>query len=196
VYAATDYRPRGAERELCERADHTDWLYLASLVALNAGAVILDGWVLKYNVYSSPGRLVGAGVGGLTWGALVSGAYLSLPKCDPTWVSSHPPEGAVRTHLPLSIALSTLAVATAPLFVYIETGPVPLNWPVSERSARVVIPMVTGLLGSLVPYIEFLAPRTWRASRQLERLRLEGAPVPPGGLAPANGFQMGYTVRF
>ena len=50
--------------------------------------------------------------------------------------------------------------------------------------------MVTGLLGSLVPYIEFLAPRTWRASRQLERLRLEGAPVPPGGLAPANGFQM------
>jgi hypothetical protein len=197
VYAATDFGPRSPEeRDLCNTADHPDWLYLGGLVALNAASAYLDSRVLKYEGGSSGIRLVGAGAAGLTWGAFITGAYLALPKCESNWVSGHPPEGVVRSSLPFTIALSTLAVATAPFFVFIETGPIPTHWPLSERSARVVIPMVTGLVGSLLPYLEFLAPKTFRAALKLERIRLQGAPVVPGASNAPTGFVFGYAARF
>jgi hypothetical protein len=90
VYAATDFGPRSAEeRDLCAKADHPDWLYLGGLVALNAASWYLDSQVLKHGSESSAVRLIGAGTAGLTWGAFITGAYLSLPKCEPNWVSSH-----------------------------------------------------------------------------------------------------------
>ena len=43
VYAATDERPRTPEEQkLCAKASDPDWLYLGALVALDAGAVVLD----------------------------------------------------------------------------------------------------------------------------------------------------------
>jgi hypothetical protein len=199
VYAATDYAPRSAEeRDLCERASDPDWLYMGGLLALNAGAVFLDNSIFKYGGGGSGVRLTGASISGFTWGGLVTGMYLSLPKCNPRFVDAPPPEGAVRSRLPLAIALSTLAVATAPFFVYIYTGPVPTDWTVSERSMRVIFPMITGLAGSIVPYLEFLAPKTWRSAMKLERIRLQSAPVPPGAdlRQPPAGFFVGYTAQF
>ena len=210
VYAATDHRPRTAEeRDLCEAADHPDWLYLGGLVLLNVGAVVLDKVATAEPTeepartrYADTGqaalRLVTAGTVGLTWGGLVSGMYLSLPKCNRNWVPSAPREGVVRTNLPLSITLSALATATAPLFVAIETGPFSRLWGVPERSMRVLIPMATGLIGSLLPYIPFLAPKTWRAALKLNDLRLQGAPIPPGdgGLPKDRGAWFGVSGRF
>lgn len=223
MYAATDHRPRTAEeRDLCDRADHPDWLYLAGLGLLNVGAVVLD----KVATTEPPGGVVGdssdtiakkiadrnrwggtgpgalrtvtAGTVGLTWGALVSGMYLSLPKCDRNWVPSAPREGVVRTNLPLSITLSALATATAPLFVAIETGPFSPLWGVPERGLRVLVPMATGLIGSLLPYVPFLAPKTWRSALRLNEIRLQGAPIPPsdGGLPKDRGAWFGVSGRF
>lgn len=223
VYAATDHRPRTAEeRELCESADHPDWLYMGALGLLTVGSVVLDKMVASEPAvpgakalqperdaytdamrrYSSDGsaalRLTTAGTVGLTWGALVTGTYLSLPKCNRNWVPSASPEGTVRSHLPLGITLSALAAATAPLFVAIETGPFSAAWGVPERGLRVVIPMATGLIGSLLPYIHFLAPKTWRASLKLNELRLQGSPIPPGdgGLPKDRGAWFGISGRF
>lgn len=223
VYAATDSAPRSAEeRDLCDRADHPDWLYLGALGLLNVGAVVLDKVVvsepLAYAVgdsvktikereaararYSETGpaalRLTTAGIVGLTWGGLVSGTYLALPKCNRNWVPSAPREGVVRTNLPLSITLSVLATATAPLFVAIETGPFSNLWGVPERSLRVFIPMATGFIGSLLPYVPLLAPKTWRAALRLNDIRLQGAPIPPGegGLPKDRGAWFGVSGRF
>lgn len=223
VYAATDHRPRTAEeRELCETADHPDWLYIGALGLLNVGSVFFDKVTTaepggasataspqeaqdaadaqrRYARDSSAAlRLVSASTVGLTWGALVSGFYLALPKCNRNWVPSAPREGRVRANLPLSITLSALASATAPLFVAIETGPFSSSWGVPERSMRVLFPMATGLIGSLLPYIPLLAPKTWRASLKLNDLRLQGAPIPPGdgGLPKDRGAWFGISGRF
>lgn len=168
--AATDIRPRaGKEQELCERASHTDWLYLSGLVALDVGAIALHP-ALKFDS-SQFIRTLGPAFIGLTWGATLGGAPLTRPACDPTWVWSPPPEGDVRARWPLALAMSGLAAATAPLLVGIVTGNLDSEWSFSERSSRLWIAAGSGFIGSFLPYIPALSPRPWRAARELEHLR-------------------------
>lgn len=185
-YAATDFGPRLArERELCEAADHPDWLYLGATIAANVGTIgFLDG-ALKYSETPAV-RLLGPASVGLTWGFFLGSLHMALPQCDATWAGyTAPPEGDVRSSTTLAIAMSLLAAASAPVIVAVETGPTPWFWPVPERSARVFVPMATGALGALLPYL--LPPRPWRAMRQIEKLRLGG---------DAHGAFVGFGTTF
>ena len=170
VYAPTDIRPRQPrEIALCARASQFDWLYTGSMgLGLIASEYVSLGH-LKYTEHAST-RLIGPGLIGFFWGGLLSGGYLSLPKCDPLWAYGPPPEGNVRADWPLAAAISLIATVTAPALDYVFLGPVPINWPVPERSARVFIAMGTGLLGSLFPYL--VPPRTWAAKLEIERIRI------------------------
>jgi hypothetical protein len=170
VYAASDIRPRQArEIELCQRASHVDWIYVASATLGFFGAEYLNIRVLKSN--EEPGvRLIGAGAVGLTWGMWLSGGYLSLPKCDPLWAYGTPPEGNVRSAWPMAAAVSLLALATAPFFDFIFLGPIPVHWTFRERSARMFIDMGAAAVGALLPYV--LPPRTWAAKKEIERIRV------------------------
>ena len=181
VYAATDYRPRQPrEIELCEKASHFDWLYTGSMVLGLLGSEYVSIGFVKQS--ETPGvRLIGPGLVGFFWGGFLSGGYLSLPKCDPLWAYGPPPEGNVRADWPLAAAISLIATATAPAIDYIFLGPVPVHWPVTERSTRVFLAMGTGLLGSLFPYL--VPPRTWAAKLEIERIRVGPAPVGTGGFA-------------
>lgn len=182
--AAFELGPRTAEeRKLCERAASWDWLYTGATLALNVGAVLFDNAV-KY-ADGVGVRMLGPSAVGLAWGGLVSGAYLSLPKCDPRWVQTPSYEGEVRKTWPVAVALALLAGSTAPVLVGVETGPVPDAWPTGERVMRLVLAGSTGFLGALVPYL--LPPRTWRAARELERLRFSAAPT---------AMSVGYTFSF
>lgn len=185
VYAATDIRPRQTrEIELCDRASRFDWQYTGAFVVGFGASMYLNLDVLKQS--SSAGlRLVGPGLVGFTWGGFLSGAYLSLPKCDPLWAYGPPPEGNVRAHWPLATAVAVISGVTAPLIDFTFLGPVKPFWPVAERSARVFIAAGAGVLGALFPYI--LPPRTWSAAREIERMRVEGMP---------GGAQLSYTTRF
>lgn len=185
-YAATDFGPRLArERELCEAADHPDWLYLGATIAANVGTIgFLDG-ALKSNAEPAV-RLLGPASVGLTWGFFLGSLHMALPQCDSTWAGYNaPPEGDVRSSTTLAVALSLLAAASAPVIVAVETGPTPYFWPVSERSARVFVPMATGAAGALLPYL--LPPKTWRAMREIQRLRLG---------ADAQGAFVGFGTTF
>src|SRR4051812_4509949 len=115
-------------------------------------------------------RLIGPGVIGFFWGGLLSGGYLSLPKCDPMWAPGAPPEGNIRAVWPVAAAITILSTITAPALDFVFLGAVPLHWTVSERSARVFVAMGTGALGSLFPYV--LPPRTWAARKEIERIRI------------------------
>jgi hypothetical protein len=170
VYAATDYRPRQArEIALCEKASSFDWLYTGGMAAGVVGSSYLSIGPLKHQDTRAV-RLIGPGLVGLFWGGFLSGAWLSLPKCDPMWAEGAPPEGNVRAAWPTAVAISLLATVTAPAIDYVFLGAVPLSWPDSERSGRLFLAMGTGLLGSLVPYV--LPPRTWSAKKEIERIRL------------------------
>jgi hypothetical protein len=187
VYAATDERPRGdVEAELCAKASQRDWLYIGGLVLLDVGSILLDANAIQLSAQTGV-RLVGPGLVGLSWGATVGGGYLALPKCSPGFVGSAPPEGDVRQSWPLAISLALLAGATAPVLVGLETGtgPVTLPWSVTERSARLFVAGGAGFVGALVPYL--LPPKTWRAAKELERIRAG---------ADATGAYLTYTVRF
>ncbi len=185
VYAATDIRPRQSkEIELCEKASHFDWQYSGSALLGFLGAVYLNVGYLKQ--LGEPGvRLVGPGLVGFTWGALLSGGYLSLPKCDPLWSGGPPPEGNVRSIWPLATAITILSAVTAPFMDWVWAGQAKLNWPVPERSARVFIAAGTGMLGALFPYV--LPPKTWAARKEIDRMRVEGT---------LGGAQVTYTLRF
>ena len=111
--------------------------------------------------------------------------YLSLPKCDPLWAYGPPPEGNVRAKWPIATAIAILAGVTSPILEYTALGPVKLDWPVRERSARVLVASVTGVLGALFPYV--LPPRTWAAAKEIERIRVEGLP---------GGAQLSYVTTF
>ena len=177
--AATDIGPRTAEeRDLCDRASTPDYLYMGATLLLVAGAIYADGSYFKD--LDSPGtRTIGPGVVGLTWGAMVGGLYPSMPRCRATWVRYAPPEGDVRSDVPIAFAMAMLAGATAPLMVGIETGSPrsphdadfgrDKTWEVEERSARLVVAGVAGFAGAFVPYL--LAPRPYRAGRKLDALR-------------------------
>lgn len=184
--------PRSArERELCDRASHTDWLYLGALTLLDVGSIAFaSNGTVKYDEsyvlrYGAPAAV------GLTWGATVGGFWLALPKCSPSWVGEPPPEGGVRETWPLALSFALLAGATAPVVNGIAIGStLPAGWSDEERAGHLIVAGVAGFLGALVPYL--IPPRTWSAARELERVRLG---VDPGmGGRPA-AF-LGYSTRF
>ena len=185
VYAATDYRPRGArEVELCASASHIDYLYMGTVVLSFAASIYTDVHYVQYA--RAPGvRLIGPALVGLTWGGVLGGGYLAQPKCSPDWIVSAPPEGNFRLSWPLAAALGLLAGASAPILMAYETGPVPYEWPVWERSSRVLVAAGSGFLGALLPYA--LPPKTWRAAKELEKIRARG---------DSTGAFVSYTLKF
>ncbi|MGO9837105.1 MAG: hypothetical protein ACLP1X_23155 [Polyangiaceae bacterium] len=187
-YAPGDIYPVGQrERELCAEASHTDWLYLGSLVVLDVGAIWLgSSATIKFST-SVPLRFTGPAMIGLTWGATVGGAWLTLPKCSPEWVGATPREGAVRATWPLALALAMLAGATAPIINGIAIGyDLPVTWSTFERQMHVVTAGVAGFAGALVPYL--IPPRTWASALELDRIRF--------GADGRGGAFVGYAVRF
>jgi hypothetical protein len=183
VYAASDNRPRQPrEIELCEKANNFDWLYTGTMLAATVGASYIDIGVVKES--EEPGiRLIGPGLVGFFWGAFLSGGYLSLPKCEPTWAYGAPPEGNVRVSWPMAAAISLVAVVTAPAIDYIFLGNVPVHWPVIERTERVFLAMGTGLVGSLFPYV--VKPRPWAARLEIDKIRVGAT---NGGAFMSYGF--------
>jgi hypothetical protein len=172
VAAPGDIYPRGArEEELCAKASHPDWAYLIGLGLLDVGAV----WLGSSDPIKFSGRypsLAGPAMIGLTWGATVGGAWLALPKCSPNWVGEPPPEGEVRATWPLALSLALLAGATAPIVNGIAIGSfnLPGDWTTFDRELHVVVASVAGFGGALLPYL--FPPRTWRAAREIEHIRL------------------------
>jgi hypothetical protein len=186
VYAAADLGPRQSrERDLCERASHTDWLYIGTTFAGIVGSVAAETQYFKH--LETPGvRLMGPSFIGLFWGAFLGGGYLSLPKCDPQFAPGPAPEGSERSSAPVAIAIALAAGITAPAFAFGASGPGKFDWPVWERSTRVLLPIGTGILGALLPYA--LPPRTWAAKKEIEKIR--------GGPTAGGGAMFTYTVAF
>jgi hypothetical protein len=170
--APGDIFPRGPrEAELCASASHPDWVYLAGLLVLDAGAIWLGSSdTIKFSS-SIPLRMTGPVMIGVTWGATVGGAWLALPKCSPEWVGEAPREGAIRATWPLALSLALLAGATAPIVngIAIGSNDLPVDWSTPERELHVVAAAVAGFGGALVPYA--FPPRTWAAARELDRIR-------------------------
>lgn len=187
VYAPTDVAPKGQrETELCDRASHTDWLYLGTLVLLDAGGIAVEAQNSLQQSGTTALHFVGPLAVGLPWGATLGGGYLALPKCDPQWVSAPSREGDVRASWPLALAIALLAGASAPVIDSIVIGGYPQQWSTLERSMHVMTAGVAGFTGALVPYL--LSPRTWAAARELQHLRVEGT----SGV----GLQFAYALRF
>lgn len=185
TYAATDYRPRQAkEIELCERASTFDWQYTGAFFVGFGLSVYANIGYLKHE--TEPGvRLLGPALVGFTWGGFLGGGYLSLPKCDPMWAPSVPPEGDVRASWPIATAIAMLAGVSAPIMDYTFLGPAKLEWSVPERSARIIVGAGMGVLGALFPYV--LPPRTWAAKKEIERMRIQGIP---------GGAMLGWSTTF
>jgi len=124
---------------------------------------------------------------GLTWGFTLGGGYLSIPKCSMDYVQSRPPEGDVRVVWPMAVAFAALAGVTAPIIEATEIGAPSLTWSDGERVTRVVLSSGLGVAGALLPYL--LPPKTWRAARELERIRA-------GATADGRGAFVSWGVRF
>jgi hypothetical protein len=187
VYAASDVRPRGShEIDLCQRASSVDWLYLGTGVLVSAGSIALDELVFQVSAHEGV-RLVGPSFIGFSWGFTLGGGYLALPKCSPDFVRAAAPEGGRRADWPMAVGLTLLATVTAPVLVGVETGTgsVTLPWSTTERSLRLVVAGAGGAIGALLPYL--LPPRTWRAAKELERIR--------AGVSQSGGF-VGYSFAF
>lgn len=210
VYAASDSRPRQSrEIELCERASTTDWVYLTGLGAGLVGTIALDTAVFRQlgtrredqnetveawrartdgDLSYPAGRTFGAGLVGLSVGALIGGSYLALPKCDRAFAYGPPPEGSSRSVWPTALTLALASAALGPIMVAIETGAPygrTLEWAVSERAVHFIVPAFTGFAGALLPYL--FPPKTWRAAREIERIR--------GGVS-TTGAYASYTFLF
>jgi hypothetical protein len=185
--APGDIYPRaGREEELCAKASHPDWLYLGALVALDAGAVVLDWDPDVQSSSSGVVRFTGPVALGLAWGATLGGGWLALPKCDPHWVGEPAREGDVRDTLPLALSMALVAAGTAPILQGVVIGSGPAEWSTTERAMHIVTASAAGFVGAFVPYL--LPPTTWSAAREIARLRL-GADV-------RGGFSVGYAVWF
>jgi hypothetical protein len=187
AYAPGDIYPRGQrEQELCERASHTDWWYIGGTLALDVGAVLYG---IPNDIENSDSvfvRFTPPTLLGLTWGATVTGVYLSLPKCDPHWVGEAPREGDVHATSPLALSLALLAGATAPIFNGIVTTSAPQPWSTGERSMHVVAAGLAGFAGALIPYL--LPPTTWSSAKELERIR--------AGTDGHGAYTLSYTLTF
>lgn len=196
TYAATDYRPRGVvEKDLCARASSPDYAYIAGTVALTAGALMFETYVGK-KAEQPFWRTASTGLVGLSFGTILGGGYLSLPKCSPDFVPPVQPEGDLTARWPLALAIALASSAAAPFLVWISTGGLPQEWAMSERGSRIYVPALSGALGALLPWIPAIAPKTYRNMLKLERLRLQGAPVPPGASSAADGAMLGYAFSF
>jgi len=178
AYAIADIRPvNERERALCQKAWAPDLdaipgdlLYIGGLLAMDAAVIYADNRYFRF-METPPARLVGPSLMGLAWGTTVTGIYLAMPKCRPDWITSAQPEGSVRNQWPMAIAMAVFSMATAPFIARIEQGPIrERDWDVTERSMTVILPMITGFVGSFLPYLA--PPRTWRAARELESIRL------------------------
>jgi hypothetical protein len=196
VYAPGDIYPRGThEAELCEKASHTDWLYMAGLLALDGGAIYGGSTAAVKYSSSLVIRLSGPAMIGVTWGATVGGFWLSLPKCNNHWVGSPPREGDIRASWPVALSLALLAGATAPIVNAIAIGScsppacqggLPAGWSTFEREMHLVTAGLAGFGGALIPYL--LPPRTWAAAREIDRIRF-------GADGRGNAF-VGYELSF
>ncbi len=185
-YAATDVRARTPrEIELCDRAGSVDWLYVGGSVALTVGAAFLDADT-KYEG-SPAGRMIGPLAFGTTFGFTFGGGYLSLPQCSRDWINGGTPEGERRTHWPLTIAIALLAGAVAPVVQEAVNGTDGTYWSDGERASRVIVTGLTAFGGAFLPYL--LPPRTWRAARELENLRLR---YDTGSRAPILGYGFAF----
>ena len=183
-HGPNDIYPRNArEAELCDSADTPDWLYLGGLVALDVGAVFEQSAV-KYSD-SQVLRYTGPVAVGLTWGAMLGGGYLSLPKCEPHWVPGAPREGNVRVTWPMALAVAMLSAATAPIVAAVEYGYTYPETSTLERTGHVVTASIAGFVGALLPYA--LPPKTWRAARELEQLR---------ATVDSRSAVLSYSMRF
>ena len=173
--------------ELCEKASRPDWLYLGALAALNVGAIWYGSSSdVKFASSEAVRELAGPGLIGVTWGAMVGGVFLALPKCEPHWVGEPPPEGDVRARWPLAVALGLLAGATAPIVNAIAIGyNLPEQWSTEERELHIIIAGVAGFGGAFLPYL--VPPATVRAVRELDRIRF--------GYDGRSGF-VGWTTAF
>jgi len=183
--APTDFYGRNdRERELCRKASSPDWLYLGVGAASIVGGIVADTntkWAS-----SVAERTLGPVTLGLTWGFALGAIYPSLPHCEPTWIRDGAREGDVRQVWPYALSMALLASLTAPLIMGVEQG---FNFnpemKVPERQARIFVAGGSAFLGALIPYV--LPPKTWRAARELERLR--AAPL-------ESGVFIGWSGRF
>jgi len=185
VYAAADIRPRQArEIELCAKASEFDWMYTGGAAVSVVTSVLVNAQYLKQQ--QEPGvRLIAPAWTGLSWGLLLGGGYLSLPKCDPLWAGGPPPEGNIRADWPIAVSIALIATATAPLIDFTFLGAVKPEWTDGERAARMFIGLGSGLAGSLLPYL--LPPRTWAARKEIDRMRI----APTYG-----GASLSYSMSF
>lgn len=182
--AATELYGRSArERELCEKASSPAWGY--SLLWLNFTGISVAISAAAKPSHDVAVRMLGPSFIGLSWGGLVGSAYAIMPKCHPYYAGGAPPEGAVSTSVPVVLALATLAGATAPIMVGVVTGFIPPEWSTQERVMRLVVAGGIGFLSALIPYVPLLSPRTLRAARELEKLRVE--PVQNGAIVQWSG---------
>jgi hypothetical protein len=185
--APGDIYPRsGREAELCASASHADYLYLGGLVALDAGAWVLDWDPSLQSSTTDVARYVGPTAFGLTWGATLGGAWLALPKCDPHWVGEAPREGDVKDALPTALSIGLLAGATAPVIQGILIGNGSSTLSTTERAMHLVTAGAAGFVGAFLPYL--LPPRTWSAAREIERIRV--------GTGEHGGVTLGYALTF
>src|SRR5438105_11069306 len=113
--ATENYGRTARERELVERCAAPAWGYEAVWAGF-VGISLAVGAGSKFAPDAAV-RSIGPGLIGLSWGGLVGGAYLALPKCHSYYAGGPPPEGSVGTTVPIAIALAVLAGATAPILV-------------------------------------------------------------------------------
>src|SRR5439155_6590970 len=91
--ATENYGRTPRERELVARCAEPAWGYEAAWAGF-VGIALAVGAGSKYA--SDPAvRTIGPGLIGLSWGGLVGGAYLVLPKCHSYYAGGPPPEGSV-----------------------------------------------------------------------------------------------------
>ena len=186
VSAPGDIYPRGPrERELCAAARRPDWLYLGGLVVLDGGTIWFDSWETTKYAGSWAVRYSGPAALGLTWGATVGAAWVSIPRCSPEWVGEPPREGQVREDWPMALAFATLAGATAPVVNGIAIGPLPSSWSTVEREMHLVTAGVLAFGAAFLPYA--FPPRNYAAARRLEQLRFG---------ADREGAFIRYTTSF
>jgi len=169
--APGEFYPRDSrERELCRQASRPDWLYVAGLAALDAGSF----WLTSVEAVKGSGipivRYSGPVAVGLAWGGTIGGGWLALPKCSMSWVGEPPLEGDSRAAWPLALSLTLLAGATAPVINGVFVGSEPPRWSTEERAGHVIAAGLAGVGGALLPYL--MAPRTWSAARELQRIRI------------------------